>query len=78
MSEFVEWGALGQVVLFGLLVGAGLPALFALGVRTLAGPGARGADGEVTIARKVVAYACFGAVVLAVLGAVAYIAAGGH
>ncbi|WP_062313397.1 hypothetical protein [Demequina rhizosphaerae] len=78
MSEFVEWGALGQVVLFGLLVGAGLPAMFALGVRSLAGPGARGDDGQVPLVRRVVAYACFSTVVLAVLGAVAYIAAGGH
>ncbi|WP_062527033.1 hypothetical protein [Demequina rhizosphaerae] len=78
MSEFVEWGALGQVVLFGLLVGAGLPAMFALGVRSLAGPGARGEDGQVPLVRRVVAYACFSTVVLAVLGAVAYIAAGGH
>ncbi len=78
MSEFVEWSALGQVVLFGLLVGAGLPAMFALGVRSLAGPGARGEDGQVPLVRRVVAYACFSTVVLAVLGAVAYIAAGGH
>ena len=41
--------AAGQVALVALLLGAGLPALFALGVRsfTLAGSaGARGADGE--------------------------------
>ncbi|WP_062318626.1 hypothetical protein [Demequina maris] len=78
MSEFIEWQALGNVLLFGLIVGAGLPTLFALGVRSLAGPGARGEDGQVTLGRKIVAYACFGAVVLAVVGAVAYIAAGGH
>ncbi|MFD7307146.1 hypothetical protein [Promicromonospora sp. NPDC059942] len=38
MSEFIEWGALGQVLVAGVLVGAGIPALFALGLRLLAGP----------------------------------------
>jgi hypothetical protein len=37
MSDFIEWGALGQVLVVGLLVGAGIPALFALGLRLLAG-----------------------------------------
>jgi len=35
--SFIEWGALGQVLVAGLLVGAGIPALFALGLRLLAG-----------------------------------------
>ncbi|MEL7977705.1 hypothetical protein AAG589_17700 [Isoptericola sp. F-RaC21] len=33
----IEWGALGQVLVAGLIVGAGIPALFALGLRLLAG-----------------------------------------
>ncbi|MFI8524128.1 hypothetical protein ACIGB8_06765 [Promicromonospora sukumoe] len=37
MSEFIEWSALGQVLVAGVLVGAGIPALFALGLRLLAG-----------------------------------------
>ncbi|MGW2091076.1 hypothetical protein [Promicromonospora sukumoe] len=37
MSEFIEWGALGQVLVAGVLVGAGIPTLFALGLRLLAG-----------------------------------------
>jgi len=37
MNGIVEWGALGQVVVAGLVVGAGIPALFALGLRLLAG-----------------------------------------
>lgn len=78
MSQYIEWSALGNIIVFGILVGAGLPALFAVGVRTLAGPGARGADGEVTLGRKVIAGLCFGIALLTVLGAVAYIAAGGH
>jgi hypothetical protein len=45
-SLFVE--AAGQVALAALLLGAGLPALFAVGVRsfTLAGAGGGTADGE--------------------------------
>lgn len=35
--SFIEWGALGQVLVAGLIVGAGIPALFALGLRLLAG-----------------------------------------
>jgi len=33
----IEWGSLGQVLVAGLIVGAGIPALFALGLRLLAG-----------------------------------------
>jgi hypothetical protein len=31
----IEWSALGQVVVAGLIVGAGLPTLFALGLKLL-------------------------------------------
>jgi hypothetical protein len=37
MSDFIEWSALAQVLVAGVLVGAGIPALFALGLRLLAG-----------------------------------------
>ena len=46
MNTYIEWGALANVVIAGLVVGAGLPALFAVGVRALAGPGSRDADGQ--------------------------------
>jgi hypothetical protein len=68
--------ALWQVALVGLVLGAGLPALFALGVRSLnrgrvltaAGPGAGGAPATSTAstAGKAGAYVCFGICVLAV------------
>jgi len=45
MSDFIEWGALGQVLVAGLVVGAGIPALFALGLRLLAGTTAGSATG---------------------------------
>ncbi|MFI2105365.1 hypothetical protein ACH436_18885 [Isoptericola sp. NPDC019693] len=64
--NFIEWGALGQVLVAGLIVGAGIPALFALGLRLLAGttsadPAAassaaqRGADESGAPASRVVA-----------------------
>ncbi|MFV2144044.1 MULTISPECIES: hypothetical protein [Isoptericola] len=37
MNGLVEWSALGQVVVAGLVLGAGIPALFALGLRLVAG-----------------------------------------
>ncbi len=77
--------ALGEVLLVALVLGAGLPALFALGVRALA----RGSETEATAdgvtvrapaARpigRVVAYACFAVVVVVVLLGIAVIVAGG-
>ena len=78
MSDFVSWRALANVVLVGLIIGAGLPALFAIGVRALAGPGSRDQSGRRPRVRIVVAVACFGTVVVAVAVAVALIVSGGH
>ena len=78
MNEFIEWGALANVLVVGTLVGAGLPALFALGVRILAGPHARDEDGSVSSLRIVGAWACFGVVIAAVVGAIVFLASGGH
>jgi len=44
----IEWGALGQVLVAGLIVGAGIPALFALGLRLLAGTTSPEAPGATT------------------------------
>ena len=38
MNSWIDLHALWQIVVLGLLAGAGLPAVFALGVRALAGP----------------------------------------
>lgn len=78
MSDYIKWGALGQVLAFGLTVGAGLPALFALGVRALAGPGARNKAGHRSGVRLVVGVLCFTVVIGAVTSAIVYIANGGH
>jgi hypothetical protein len=64
--------ALWQVALVALLFGAGLPALFAVGVRALNSGSALNADGTLTAGRspalgRAVAGICFGICVLAVL-----------
>ncbi len=78
MSDFIEWGSLAQVVIVGIIAGAGLPFAFAIGVRAVAGKNARDEDGHIPRRRKTIAACAFGVVVLATLGAVAYIAGGGH
>jgi inorganic phosphate transporter, PiT family len=81
MSSWINFSALGQIVLFGLLAGAGLPALAAVGVRSLyprritAGEADAMTDAP---GRIVLAVACF-AVVLAAIGYAIYlIVAGSH
>ncbi len=78
VSDFVEWDSLVQVVIIGVIVGAGLPFVFAIGVRAIAGKDARDESGHVPRRRKLVAVGAFGLVLLATVGAVAYIAGGGH
>jgi hypothetical protein len=72
MSSWIDLHALLKIVLIGLAAGAGLPAIFAIGLRVLAPPRSRstGAEaGTVTTAPANVAAAslCF-AVVLAAVG----------
>lgn len=78
MSSFVNWTALGEVVVVGLLLGAGLPALFALGVRALAGPGSVTASGQRSRLRIALGVLCFAIVVSAVATAIWIIGSGGH
>jgi hypothetical protein len=85
----IDWSALGQVVVAGLIVGAGLPALFALGLRLVAGTGEHPSAGQgettgpVVIARPsplrmIGALLCFGTVVGAVAAGIVFLASGGH
>lgn len=76
MGAYVEWGALGNIIVFGLIIGAGLPTLYAVGVRAL-DSSSRAAGRTVTV-YKAGAYACFGVVVAVIIGALWFIAAGGH
>jgi hypothetical protein len=72
--SWINLTALWKVVVFGLIAGAGLPALFAIGVVSLSkGPRARtaGADSDVlvggSVAGMAIAALCF-LVVLAAIG----------
>lgn len=66
-------GALWQVALVGVIIGAGLPALFALGVRalntggTVTAGGPSGSGYRASAGGRTIAYVCFGICVLAVL-----------
>ncbi len=78
------WGAFGdaiwRVALTGLILGAGLPALFAIGVREmiLAGPQDGGDPPRAALARRVVGVICFAVVVLAVVVGIFIIVAAGY
>ncbi len=89
MNDWIDLKALWQIVVVGLLAGAGLPAVFAIGIRALGRP-AKGhvnsadvtaADDEIVggnPAGIAIAVVCF-AVVLAAIGYGIYIVvASGH
>ncbi len=66
-----------HVLLAGLILGAGLPALFALGIRALS-MGSAGEEGhQPTLLGKVLAGACFAVVLLGVLAGIGTIVAHG-
>jgi hypothetical protein len=73
--SWINLSALWKIVVFGLLAGAGLPALFALGLRSLAMPGRRvqtaGTDSDHVYGGNVlgliIAAICF-LIILAALG----------
>lgn len=75
MNSWVDLHALWQIVVLGLIAGAGLPALFAVGLRALSLPGNGAPAANVNSAQRVggsptgiaVAVLCF-AVVLAAVG----------
>ena len=72
----INWAALGQVVAVGLVVGAGLPAVFAFGVRSLAAP--RDDFGKLPVRNLALAGANF-AVVVATIGLALFaMVSGGH
>lgn len=81
MNIFVHLaeGAL-NVLVAGLLLGAGLPALFALGIRALsygAVDGQKDSDHQPHLGMRVVAFACFGVVLAAVAMGIGVIVASG-
>jgi Zn-dependent protease with chaperone function len=65
MSAWINYHAVWKILVFGLLVGAGLPALFAVGVR-LNAEGA-GGTGDATVARRNPVLGAISSVILAVV-----------
>ena len=73
--SWINLSALWKIVVFGLIAGAGLPALFAVGLRALATPGSRvqtaGADSDHLVGGNVlgmvIAAICF-LIILAAVG----------
>jgi hypothetical protein len=65
-----------RILLIGILLGAGLPTLFAVGVRALAWDGTDGAPTpgvRPPLRGRIVAYAAFGLDILAILMGITYI-----
>ena len=87
-APWVDWTALWQILVVGLVAGAGLPALFALGMRSLSLPGGRraqaaGADSDDavvggSVGGMVVAGICFLVVLAAIVWAIYAIYQSGH
>jgi hypothetical protein len=78
MSEWFNYIAAFKILAFGLLLGAGLPALFAIAVRVNAA-GAGVSDSEGTLAKKnpmlaALSWVIFAAVLVAVVIGVVFIA----
>ena len=79
MSTWFNYEASLKILLFGLVLGSGLPALFALGVRAgAAGAGVEGSDGtavgQKNPALTALSYALYALALVAVLIGVLYIA----
>ncbi|MFC7754160.1 hypothetical protein [Tsukamurella soli] len=76
------WDAAWKILIAGLVLGAALPALFAVGIRAYAaGDGHEHADGSVTKGNpigKVVAYVAFAFVVVVIIFGIATIIAQGQ
>jgi hypothetical protein len=84
MHDWVNLTAIGQIVVLGLLAGAGLPAVFAIGLRALGMPGkghqATTGDGLIGGNRVGIAIAvgCFAVVVAAIGYGIYIIVLSGH
>ncbi|WIM87369.1 hypothetical protein PT015_21400 [Candidatus Mycobacterium wuenschmannii] len=79
MTHWFNYEASLKILTFGLLLGSGLPALFALAVRIgAAGAGVQGSDGAAVATKNpaltAVSYALYGLVAVAVAVGVLYIA----
>ena len=68
--------SLGEVALVALLLGAGLPLIFAIGVRfwSMETATVNGASAERNVVAQAIAYLCFGIVIIAVVLGILYVA----
>jgi hypothetical protein len=82
MNDWVDLSALWRIVVIGLLAGAGLPALFAVGVRTLATGAGAGTPNQGKLvantspAAIAIAGICFAAVLAGIGWGIYFIVAG--
>ena len=72
MNSWINLNALWKIVLVGLLAGAGLPALFAIGLRLLSPPAQADGAGTARPAAGPVGYALAGLCFAAVLAAIGW------
>ena len=72
------------ILVFGILLGAGMPAVFALGLRIASPAAGSTADGTTAVlapvgtGRKIAAGLCFAVVAFAALGGIAFLVLTGH
>lgn len=71
LSDWINLQALWQIVVFGLLAGAGLPAVFALGLRALSLGGRSSADSDEIVGGNPVGMVLGGLCFLIVLAGIA-------
>jgi hypothetical protein len=75
----INWEALIYVAIAGVVLGAGLPTLYAIGTKMLT-PQTTDSGQSVppSAGRKAVAYLCFAICIVAIIAGVFFLAAGGH
>ena len=79
MNQFIELDALFSVLAAGLVLGAGLPTLFAIGVKMLTPQTTEAGDSlPISAGRKSIAFLCYGICIVAIVAGVFFLAAGGH
>ena len=74
--SWINLSALWKIVVYGLIFGAGLPALFAIGLRTLSWPGTRvrtaGADSDHLVGGNILGMVIAVIIFLAILAALGW------
>lgn len=76
MNFSALFGSLIDVTIAGIILGAGLPALFALGIRLAHGPTHADGSSSSTPMGKIGAGVCFGVIILAIIVGILWITKG--